>query len=381
MDQKQPILIISAPIGSGHVKVARALGASIQRQAAEMEVRYVNVFDFLSPAIGRFILRLYLQVLQICPAAYGAAYHWGNGSRAALAGRELISRYLAGRMHSYITAVNPAAIICTHATPAGLVAYLKRHRSLKTPAAAVVTDYIVHRLWVYPELDWYFVANQELQEYLQTQGIDPTRTMVTGIPVGDGFATAVDKESVLASLKLAGDCKTVLIMGGGAGVLPMEEIITACDAVGKPLQLIAVCGTNERLRSRLLAKGPTLKHCTLRPLGFVDNVHELMAIADILVSKSGGATSAEALSRGLPFLIYRPIPGQEEANTRYLAEHSVARRIDSPAALKAAIADLLFADPAGLEAMGSRAAALGQPGAAGAAARKILEIIRQNLLD
>lgn len=381
MDQKQSILIISAPIGSGHVKAARALGASIQKQDAAIEVKYANVFDFFNPTIGQLILRIYLKVLQIYPAAYGAAYGWGNNSRLALMGRQLISSYLARRMSSYIRSINPAAIICTHATPAGLVAYLKQHQMLFIPAMAVVTDYVVHRLWVYPELDQYFVASDELASYLQGHGIDRSRITVTGIPVGRCFSSTIYKEDIHASLALAKDSKTVLIMGGGAGVLPMEEIISACDTIGKRLQLIAVCGNNEKLRKKLVDKARVLQNCVLKPLGFVDNVHELMAIADILVSKPGGVTSAEALSQGLPFIIYRPIPGQEEANTRYLTEHSVARQVDSPAQLKAVLDQFLFIDQAEFADMRLRAASMGRPGAAEAAASRILEIIRQNLLD
>lgn len=381
MDQKQSILIISAPIGSGHVKAARALGASIEQQDPEIEVRYANIFDFFNPMIGRLILRSYLKILQLYPAAYGAAYGWGNNSRFALMGRQLISRFLANRMSSYIKSVNPAAIVCTHATPAGLVAYLKQQDRLPMPAMAVVTDYVVHRLWVYPELDRYFVANDELADYLKNYGIGANKIAVTGIPIGSSFSIPVNKKDIYVSLGLANDCKTVLIMGGGAGVLPMEEIISACESIGKPLQLVAVCGNNEKLREKLAGKARTLRNCVLKSLGFVENVHELMTIADILVSKPGGVTSAEALAKGLPFLIYRPIPGQEEANTCYLKAQSVARQVNTPAELQTTLESLLFSDEAGLADMRSRGVLLGKPEAAEVAADGILEIIRQNLLD
>ena len=107
-------------------------------------------------------------------------------------------------------------------------------------------------------------------------------------------------------------------MGGGAGILPFADIIRVLDDLEISLQIIAVTGENHRLRRELAKLEATLKNCTLNPLGYIDNIHELMAVADLLLSKPGGMTSAEAIATGLPILIYRPIPGQEEANTSYL---------------------------------------------------------------
>jgi processive 1,2-diacylglycerol beta-glucosyltransferase len=49
-----------------------------------------------------------------------------------------------------------------------------------------------------------------------------------------------------------------------------------------------------------------------------------MSVSDVLISKPGGLTVAEALSSELPIILYRPIPGQEEANARFLQEKGAA---------------------------------------------------------
>lgn len=253
MNKTRRILFVSAPIGSGHVRAARAVGAALLRKAPDIDVRYADVFDFFSPALGKLLLRAYLKTLAVFPQAYGAAYGWGNSSPLAGYGREVVSRCLAARMRDYIAATRPAAVVCTHATPAGLVACLRRRGELSAPAVAVVTDFVVHRLWVYPEFDAYCVADDGLLAFLRGHGVDVTRSRAFGIPVAGEFAAPADRTAVMAGLGLREDMPVVLMMGGGAGVVPMDEIALALEAAGLQLQLVAVAGANAALRGRLEA--------------------------------------------------------------------------------------------------------------------------------
>jgi processive 1,2-diacylglycerol beta-glucosyltransferase len=152
----------------------------------------------------------------------------------------------------------------------------------------------------------------------------------------------------------------------------MAAIVAALEGLELPLQLIAVAGRNAALREQLATLAGGLRHCTLTPLGFADNVDELMAAADLLISKPGGMTAAEALARGLPLVIFRPIPGQEEANTGFLTAGGAARRAETTDALAATVRALL-ASPDALPAMRAAALRLGRPGAAEDVAGLILE--------
>ncbi len=372
MSELCKILFISAPVGSGHTRAAHAVGAALRAQAPQTRVDFADVFDFFSPRLGRGLLKTYLHVLDLFPGVYGRMYCWGNASRSAVAGRELISRYLARRMFDYIQATSPDAIVCTHATPAGLAAHLAKTGRLSIPIFAVVTDFVVHRLWLYPQVSRYFVAHDDLCAFVGAHGGGDAPAFAFGIPVDDKFAVEQDRGSVLAGLGLATDRKTLLIMGGGAGVLPMTGIVETCEKIAAPLQIIAVTGNNSVLQRQLLDLSPRLKNCTLLSLGFVDNIPELMTAADLLISKPGGMTASEALCRGLPLIIFRPIPGQEEANARYLAERGFARSVENLAELQTTVADLLFASPQQLAVMRERAAAAGRPQAARDIAQAVL---------
>ncbi|WP_425060843.1 Processive diacylglycerol beta-glucosyltransferase [Sporomusa carbonis] len=354
------VLFISAPIGAGHIKAAQAVSRMMEVSLPDTKTELCNIFDFFSPAIGQTILNTYLKILDVLPQAYGTLYSWGNQSRLALWGRELISQFLARYMLDYIEKFQPSVIVCTHATPAGLVAWLKKRQLLTIPAVAVITDFVVHRLWVYSELDHYFVAHTGMAEYLEQYGISPQNISITGIPVSHSFNQSWDRRQLLNKLELAGDRKNVLIMGGGAGILPMEEIFTLCAQIDIPLQLMAVTGKNQHLYRKLNCLKQTMPH-PVKVFGYVDNIYELMAAADLLISKPGGMSVSEALALGVPLIIYRPIPGQEEANTNYLLNSGAALRADSVGELKFILTRLLLPDSNELSIMRRQALTIGHP--------------------
>lgn len=371
MNEPRKVLFVTAPIGSGHMRAAQAIMKAIERLQPDVDTRMANVFDFIHPSIGRVILNSYLKVLEYFPHAYGMAYGWGNTNKLALLGRELISGYMAARMENFIAKYSPTAVVCTHATPAGMVAQLVKKHKLHIPSIAVVTDFTVHRLWVYPEVDHYFVAHSEMQEDLAHWGVPHTRSQVVGIPVDHNFLVTSDRKKILTDLQLDYRMKTLLIMGGGAGVVPMDQIALACDEVDAQFQIIAVAGNNHSMYRKIASLQGDFRH-RIKALGFVNNVHELMAASDLLISKPGGMTSAEAVCRGLPMIIFKPIPGQEEANTQYLVNQKAALKADTLGQLQALLNELFVARSDELVTLTENAFRLGQPQAAESIASYIL---------
>src|SRR5205823_612658 len=97
-------------------------------------------------------------------------------------------------------------------------------------------------------------------------------------------------------------------------------------------------------------------------LGFASNMHELMAIADLIITKPGGLTSSEALALGKPLFILNPIPGQEAANSDFLLERGAAAKVNRVEDLPYRIEQLLGTKK--LAEMAKAAKSLGRPCAA-----------------
>jgi processive 1,2-diacylglycerol beta-glucosyltransferase len=141
-------------------------------------------------------------------------------------------------------------------------------------------------------------------------------------------------------------------MGGSLGFGPIPEIIENLIQCQTEFQILVVTGLNKKLGHELERSVSTSQH-PLYIFGFVDNVHELMAISDLIITKPGGLTSTEALVKNIPMLIVKPIPGQEEKNSQFLVNQGVAVRTDEVNEV-CSIVDALFQDETKLKAMKER---------------------------
>jgi processive 1,2-diacylglycerol beta-glucosyltransferase len=103
---------------------------------------------------------------------------------------------------------------------------------------------------------------------------------------------------------------------------------------------------------------------------FVNNVHEYMHASDLLITKPGGLTSSEALAAEIPMVLFKPLPGQEERNTRYLVQRRAAVRAKNASDLTRTVQTLL-ASPAKLGQMRIAMEPLRKPQAAREIARAI----------
>lgn len=371
------VLFLSAPVGAGHIQAARSISTAMHRKNDSVETKMANIFDFFNAFVGKSILDIYLNILKLFPRLYGMMYGWGNESYFALLGRQMISYYLAINMEKYIAEYNPDVIVCTHATPAGLAAYLLKRKKLSIPVVVVVTDFIVHRLWVYPEIQHYIVANEQMRRFLNEHGIEQNCIEVLGIPVDEKFLLLLDKESIRKRIQFSNQVKTILIMGGGAGILPMDEILLCCEDIGISLQIIVVTGKNESMYKKVMKLLPKLCN-RVQILGYVSNINELMAISDLIISKPGGMTCAETLCSGIPMLIYKPIPGQEEANTNYLIEHDVALRADCLQDIQSTVKRIFISQPEELTRLRKNILNIGKPMAAATIANYIFSQVGQD---
>src|SRR5207248_6541804 len=111
-------------------------------------------------------------------------------------------------------------------------------------------------------------------------------------------------------------------------------------SIDKPIELVVVAGKNAAVKKKLEAIKPPKQH-RVKVLGFTDQMDELMAAADVVVSKPGGLTTSETLARGAAMVVVNPIPGQESRNSDYLLEYGAAIKINNVATMSFKLEELL----------------------------------------
>jgi processive 1,2-diacylglycerol beta-glucosyltransferase len=256
----------------------------------------------------------------------------------------------------------PDVICHTHFLPAEIIAREKRKGRARAPHAVVVTDFDVHRFWLCPGVDRYFVAREDNQTHLQALGAPPDRLSVTGIPIHPIFSEPVDEVALRRKHGVTTDRPLLLVLTGGFGVGPVEGLVASLVEAAPRAQVVVIAGRNEALR-RKLERSAATTGASLRVLGFTTEIHEWMALAQLAVTKPGGLTTSEALAMGLPLVVTNAIPGQETRNATMLYEEGAAISGETPLTVGHRVARLL-ASPERLRGMAAAARRLGRPNAA-----------------
>lgn len=349
-----PVLIVSASAGTGHVRAAQALEKAFR--AAGVETEHVDVLE-LAPRALRLAYGGGFELLaKRAPRVWGELYSRFDGPGGDRAAWGPFAARLLFREFERLLRSRPwSHCVCTHFLPAQLAS--ARYPAL--PFSLAITDHVLHRYWVQPGVRTYFTANDGLAHALGVR-LPGARVHVTGIPV-DPDLTQADDAAARRQHHLAPDRGIALLVGGGLGIGVEDSVAEALDALPEDVQLVAVCGRNDAARERLAARSiPTDR---LRVLGHVEGLGGLLAAADVVITKAGGLTTAEALALGRPLLLMGALPGQEEGNMRHLVAAGAALQATEPGALRAALASF-FADPALRFRLGVSARGLGRPSAA-----------------
>lgn len=241
--------------------------------------------------------------------------------------------------------------------------------------ATVVLDILsAHALWFGRGLDRYFLPRKGMTARAQTLGVPREKIIPAGMPVRREMveAATMPKARARKLLGLEEEGRIVLVVGGGEGMGPMPAVVQALLARKPQAQIIAMAGRNRTLRHNLLALASSQP---LRVEGFTNQMHLWLRAADILVTKAGPNTLAEAFVMALPIVLYTAIPGQEEGNVLLVQEHDAG--VWAPGPNRAADAVLaLLADESRRRAMARRAGELATPRAAATIARELFSLAR-----
>jgi 1,2-diacylglycerol 3-beta-galactosyltransferase len=358
------ILILMSDTGGGHRAAAEAIKEALERRhGTDVLVEMVDVLKQYAPKPFSYLPEFYPFWIKKGKLSWGIWYQISNAkpnANAIMSGFKLIVRRGVKRM--LVREQYADAIINVHplfSTPA--MSVLKRQAD-RPPFITVVTDLVTTHTWWYDRrCDRTLVPTQPALEVGIKHGMKREKMRVTGLPVNPKFADRlVSKPEARASLKWTDGVPTLLMVGGGDGMGPLKDIAQRLDALPYPLQLAIVAGRNEDLRKDL--QSVKWKH-PVHVYGFVTNMPELMAAADLLVTKAGPGTISEACIAGLPMILSDAIPGQEDGNVQYVVENDAGVFAPGPEKVIAAVQEFLEQGPEKLAKSAENAKRIARPDA------------------
>jgi len=365
------VALIYGAAPSGHYAAARAVAEFLPPSI--IEPVFVNLSE-VYPDFGPFVARTYLQLLGKTPALWEYVYDNDFVALAATAFREAILPFSSQKLADLLIKKNIRAAVSTQAFSSLLIT--KNKRLAKLPLFSVLTDFCAHAYWPPRGVRAYFAPERGAATRLREKGAPAERIFQTGIPVRKEFTgPQPDKAAARKALGLAPHLFTVLITGGSRGLGDLLQAALALKPLLGRLQVVVLCGNNRRLcRQAEKAAG---SRRSMRFVEFTENPAEYYRAADLVVGKPGGVTVAETMALAKPFIIYSPLPGQEERNTAFLYRHRLAETAGSPEELEPLVRRYLH-NPAALAHASRALAEHARPHAARDIAAKIIEALTGN---
>jgi len=367
-EQRPRILILTVHHGSAHVRVAQALEQALMQLRPSLEVEVVDVLAHCTPWFRAYYNSFVIQ-LTYWPALWEwieSAQHRGNSTEPAW-----LYRFGAKPLFRFIAAFAPDVVVATEVGLCEIAAMHKREHGIRYCLVGV-DGFDADKPWAQPEVDLFPCDPGQPAAQLAAAGVPARKIFPCGVPVSPPPADLPDRAILRARLGVEPDVPLLLVNFGGLGRARPGRIVEELAKINSPLQVVFVTRRKPRLTAEVerLCKGWP----RTRVFGWVDNMQEWMAAADLMLSRAGGATVAEALNAGLPILGFDPPPG-DERRVCDLIEKSwqVGYWVKRPEDISARIGHLL-ASPKELERLRANALARARPRAAFAAAAAILQL-------
>lgn len=327
------ILVATIGFGSGHNRVADAVAERARDEFPEADVTVVDFLNWERSAWDSLTVFVYFTAIKYIPSVYHALYK--KISRLEVLHGIVFGKYIK-KMERFLKEYPAELIISTHVFCAKASCVNKRNSPCVKAVWGVLTDFMDDRYWNTMQLDRFFVATEELKVKLAKKGIREDTITVAPIPVRTEFMRKNGKTEAVRNLneRLNPNIFTALVLGGGNGLGGIYEVTKSL--IELPIQVLVVTGVNTRLKEefdKLKAGYPNLF-----VYGSVSNMHDMMDIADVCVTKPGGVTIAECMAKNLPIVIYGdPLPGPETENIDYLVKKGFSEFYSDPDGLMDAI--------------------------------------------
>jgi UDP-N-acetylglucosamine:LPS N-acetylglucosamine transferase len=337
----QRILLVYTKMGGGHFSMARNLQTLIKKLDPESEVGLFNFFDVGPRWIARAIEEGYNFSVQKQRWLF-TIFQAFNQTRPAI---DSFARVLGNRMgpaiNGYLEEFRPDKVIYCYPVNHGFkrMPYMRRS---KPKTLTIVTDiFSPHLYWFIDTKDQYVVASPEAYTVARRHRVAAENLHYFQTLIDPKYDTPLLPEHI-AQLKTEWQLDhpyTVLITGGGPGLKISKKLVRALAAL-QGINIVVVCGYNQRLYAQLEAYKAAYNLTQLKVIGFTKQMYELINIANVVVTKAGPATIAEVLSQHKDIIVCDYVWPQEHGNVELLRNEKLGYFIRKPHHIAAKIKQL-----------------------------------------
>jgi len=332
----QRVLVVSAEMGEGHNAAARALIEAMSRLWPGCRFQQTDVIELRGRRFAHACRSAYRYQLKHAPWLYQFLYDAvSEHPWFARVGKRVTGSFLGRRLRPVIKHFDPDVIVSTYPLGSAALHWLRRARHLEQPTVSFVTDFDANPFWLYSAVDLHCVAHDALVAEARAAVRGPVQ--VSAPAVGRRFHPADGREA-RRIVGLRDEAFIVLVTGGAWGVGSLEEAVQTLVQEVSGVQVVAVCGRSEEVRARMDALA--LPRSRLVTFGFVENMPQLMAASDVVLTNGAGATVMEALASGRPVVAFDPLAGHGRAAAARMQQLGLTVVCSRPEDLAVTIGDM-----------------------------------------
>lgn len=293
----QKLLILSSNTGEGHNSAAAAIGFAARSAGLKAVIR--KPLEESGP-VNRALGNLYNALLAGSPRTI-RQYFWlldrvRPNERTFFYNK--VRRYI-GR---FLDSEQPDIVLSVHPMLNHFIQRFIKEQRIGIPCYSFLTDPFppFWKGWSSPYIDRYFVVTDEALQTLVARGVSASRIDRVPMPVRNRFVPATMTEiRELRNFLRLDDAAIILINGGARGGGPIHEVYQATRRAAPAANILAVCGRNDGLRSRIAG----LNDPKTRTFGFLDDIYRYISASDLVITKPGALSTYEALACGVPVVL------------------------------------------------------------------------------
>jgi 1,2-diacylglycerol 3-beta-galactosyltransferase len=370
------VTILVANTGGGHYSVARGLAEAFEGLA---HVTFLNLLDDHAPFPWNRCAATYGPLVNQYRWFWRVLYWYGTSRKRVTLSERLAYPLVRRQVGPPLFATCPDVVISAHPLEVAIPLRLLRSSGSRAPFVTIAADPVSPPLaWFCPDVDLCVVATEPARAVALEAGMDAAKVQVIGLPVRREFASVRgrSKPAARARLGLRADLPLIMLSGGGAGIGRLAELARAITmqlaASATPAQMAVITGHNATLRQSLEGEQWPIP---VRILGFIKEMADWLAAVDLLITKAGPTTLAEAACVGVPAIITDFVPGQETGNVAWIERHGAGIFEPEPFRVARLVSEWLLPGNPSLAEMSVRAANIAQPHAAAQIVRATLSLL------
>ena len=335
--------IYTIDIGGGHIAPAQALKQQFDIMGyKDLEVHVVNLGIVLPATFMRFLYKFYWDMALRYPPLINAFYRGADNPFVMKIIDRIMSIPILPRFVRYLEKEKPDLIVSTYFTFTHYIELLKRVGQMDAVAVVLNPEpFDSHYIWFSQAFEWSMVFSHKSYEEIVAKGLPASKVREFHFPIKPSYTLRTESKAVLRRrIGIEQKPFTVLFFFGAEGVGPVRKHIAALMEKGLAAQVVVICGKNEKLKAELdsLARritGPL----TLHVRGYVTNISEYVASADVVVGKSGPNQVFETLLQNRPLIISSYLANERETST-WVVNNKVGWLTRTPTHLTALLARL-----------------------------------------